>query len=182
MQHASAGVNARVRFNIYNNTVEALNQPSSLPFRHAYDGTYQPGDTTIALTNNIFIVRRTDHASGLYGMTFTGGSQPVSSDKNLVYIPSIGTEQSVIKGGSTYTWTEWKALGYDARSIGVTVDPLLNADNTPKTNSPVINVGADLSAVFTADATQTIRRNGTWSIGAFNSPSSSSIPRNMRIQ
>jgi len=183
-QHALNGTNAIARQRIYNNTIDALNQNSSFPFRQTYDGTYQTGDCSIVLSNNILIMRQSSYA---YALIFGGGAQPVTSDYNIIYVPNGPTSQGVVfYGNNQYTLSQWTALGYDTHSIGPSTSPLLGFMHWPQTNSPALGKAASLSGVFTTDA---LRRNRTvpWDIGAFQASGYSKanpflIPGGLRIE
>jgi hypothetical protein len=77
-------------------------------------------------------------------------------------------------GGSTYTWTQWKALGYDTHSVNI--NPNFN-NITDFVPSARLNYGTDLGTAFNTglatNATWTVNsapatqvQNGTWQVGA----------------
>lgn len=84
-------------------------------------------------------------------------------------------------GGAFFTYSQWKAFGYDAHTT--TNNTLLSATYSPTLGSSVIDSGASLGAAFISDKMGTIRPQGSaWDIGAFEyvfgSVLSSAILRN----
>lgn len=148
-----------VDFVIQNNTVDAYNISTSLPFRLAITGT-NPG-CTATIANNIFVERRT---SGPHYIAAIDGSFTLTMDNDLLY-SEVGTGDLFTYSGATYTFSEWQGLGYDAN--GAYGDPLFMGGGAwmLRSGSPAIGLGQDLSGSFTTDITG--ETWVTWGSGAY---------------
>jgi hypothetical protein len=179
---------AIVAFQIYNNTVDALNYPSSLPFRAAYSGTWVDG--SMDFKNNILIARRTS------GLALVATFDPPYANGKFVcdynhYFPVAATASTTVlsKVGTLYTWASWQIAGLDTHGIGnsagVWKDPLFvsqaTGDYRLSSISPDVGVGSNLSAFFTTDLSGATRF--TWDVGAYASGSGPIVvgPSNARV-
>ena len=93
-------------------------------------------------------------------------------DYNLYYVNNT-TGNNII--GAQYTLSEWQQFGADLHSLNE--NPLLDADFKPTSDSPVIDAGADLSALgVTADITGLNRPQGSaYDIGAYEFDGTTSV-------
>lgn len=94
------------------------------------------------------------------------------SDYNLYYC-SVGNPTFNIDG-STVTWEQWKARGYDTHSVIMNPDFINTTDFVPRnrlnygTNlGPEFQAGLSTTATWvTGTSPQTVIQNGTWQVGA----------------
>lgn len=157
---------ATVTVYVYNNTIDAYNLSTSLPFYTTAPDIY--------FKNNLIIARRTN--SPTYLFTSSAAQTTTRINYNMYYAPSkAGDVYS--QGGTSYsTFTAWKTAGFDNNSVvGTSTDPSVSETYTPNEGSPVINVGVDLSAVFTTDITGATR-SGSWDIGAYEYDGGGEVP------
>jgi hypothetical protein len=127
------------------------------------------------------------------------GTTVTVADYNF-YGPSCGNMNNcfIWNGSFTGSFTAWKsASGHDAHAVQ-SMTPMLNANGSPQSGSPVINEGADLSSIATtllaslaSDTTQGDTRTAgsrplgiclvqgsalCWDIGAYQLASSTTAP------
>jgi hypothetical protein len=136
----------------YNNTViEPYASTRSVPF-------YLDGDN-VYFQNNLGKTGRDNIV-----LSLISGTQTTGRITNNLYYNAGGNVVSI--GGSSKSWAQWIALGYD--SGGLNTDPLLSVSYSLTSLSPAINAGTDLSPYFTTDIIGTTRpQNGAWDIGAY---------------
>jgi hypothetical protein len=170
---------------IYNNVCVGPNTTSSLiKFRNTqgttgivrfYNNTVVGGQHTLIHTdvsdtvmkNNIFYI--TGLGSAGRPVVKCGDTvqltRPQDWDNNLIF--SENSDNLIYYRSSGRTWAQWQDLGAEANGMNVT--PQLGADHSPRASSPVIDAGADLSAVgITLDFTGRSRPIGAgFDIGAF---------------
>jgi hypothetical protein len=155
---------------IYNNVIDGTNftgaQSSGLIGLVAYgNNDYKIYNNTLIGTGSTLL-----KGPGIYLYEKNTGFTPTADIKNnIIYNTYIGIHDyqgyyqitsdyndfygngNIGRNGATwYTTIEsWQVLGYDAH--GITTNPDLNADYTPKATSPVTDTGGDLSTFFTTD-------------------------------
>jgi len=142
---------------IYNNTLVGQDTTAGI-------GMMLSGNN-IKVKNNIVYNKKLAIASyeSLPGAIFAS----VSDSNNNIFVVQSGNKFSFNDGLVYYDWTQWQALGYDLNSS--TSDPSLSASYAPDSDmDPSVNVGADLSSVFTTDKNGVSRPQGAvWDIGAY---------------
>ena len=106
-------------------------------------------------------------------------SMIAASDYNVYYNLGAAT---IAGNGTTYTMSQWKALGFDTHSI--LTDPLLNSIGQLSTGSSAKGAGANLtslgiSALNSDKAGVTRPASGAWDIGAYQYSAAS--PTNLTV-
>ncbi len=161
---------AKSNWQIYGNTVDAWDMPSSVPFRMSYDDTWNTGQSA-DVRDNMFLSRRTAALAvvSVIDPPFT----TLTIDYNFYYAPNEnGSSQIYGIGGALDTTAQWLALGYDAHSkvynSGWTVPTFNNyaaQDYRPVSNSPQLGIGVAIGSL-TTDANGVTRPNPP-SMGAY---------------
>lgn len=163
---------AIVNLQIQNNTIDAYDYSSSLPFRIAYGGTWIDG--SLDFRNNILIARRTTGLAetAIFDPPFT--SNKFLCDYNHYYAPAANSTTTILsKTGTFYNWSAWQAAGFDTHGIGYSsgwINPRFISQAMQnyhlQSQSPDAGAGANLSNFFSADADGNTRSpTGPWDIG-----------------
>jgi hypothetical protein len=131
-----------------------------------------PGNPSIntKVKNNIFYTTTKTPAISIDAGSRTG----FECDYNVYWCEAGDNTPVFLVGGTSYTWAQWKALGYDAHSV--VVNPNFN-NTTAFVPAARLNYGTDLGTEFntglstsatwvvgSTPATQV--QNGTWQVGA----------------
>jgi len=150
--------------NIYNNTVFKSVGNTILTVAPGYTGS------EVDIQNNIFYIDTVGDSIYLTQSAVTG----FVSDYNLFYTPNFIAPEMMNNNGTTYTFAEWQASGYDTNSLNVY--PVLTSivsgseDLHSTDASPGLEMGAELTAV-TDDLDSEVRPYGTgYDIGADERP------------
>ena len=172
------GAGSIANLQIYNNSIY---QPATgcNSFAGSCGGIYlQSADAShlfsnLKIENNIFNIRGSN-ATAIGDFVAAGMTGSLAMDYNLYYTANSTPFNCA---ASNVSFANWKTCTGQAEthSIGTTTDPLLidvtaNAhDLSLQAGSPAINVGLDLSSLFTTDLLGNARPTGanTWDIGAY---------------
>lgn len=136
---------------IYNNTMVGNGNGVAVDIANA---------TGVDLKNNI--ISNTD-----YILTVSANSSATSNYND--YYPTGDQSKPFSVGGTTRTWAQWQALGYDTNSISIDPEFVSSSDFSLQSTSDAINAGTDLSSYFTTDILGATRPTGsfTWDMGAY---------------
>lgn len=140
---------------------------TSRPVPLFYSDTYNSGYSMSGIYFKNNIVKDADVALWLNG----SNTDNVNIDYNEYYT----TDSTPFKlQGTYYSWSNWRALGYDANSKGPQSDPIyVNATDMTSNlslgvGSPAIGAGTNLYSVFTTDKDNSPRpQSGMWCMGAY---------------
>ena len=160
---------------VYNNTFYCGNGFGWYPI---YITTNMDKDIPAASTgwgifNNIFYI--VNEGIPCVELETTGCRSGFECDYNLYYCEESSNHEPVFKIGEfTYTWSQWRALGYDSHSVVVNPDFI---DFTNFVPSERLNYGTNLgstwqtglstTATWSVGSTpSTTDQNGTWQVGA----------------
>jgi uncharacterized repeat protein (TIGR02059 family) len=152
---------------IINNTFYSTTS-SALIFITGNDGKAKsPGSQGTKIFNNIFCTP----SGSIVVYLYSDCTSDFECDYNLYYCG--GSDPVFALDGQGYTWTQWRALGYDAHSV------IMNPDFDNTTNLvPLkrldygIDLGTTLYDGLSTDATwgktdpKTVSQNGKWQVGA----------------
>ena len=153
----------------------------SSAFKYGYCITlqteYNSAPQNVEIKNNIFYITSAT-AAPLY---FRNASlSTLECDYNVYYCVNGTNHEPKFQSIDTYTWytwAQWRAMGFDAHSIVLTVDPFVDLVNfVPKSRS-VIDHGTDMGSEFNTglstsatwvvgSSPATTSQNGTWQVGA----------------
>jgi len=142
-----------------------------------------PGNPSIntKVKNNIFYTTTKTPAISIDAGSRTG----FECDYNVYWCEAGDNTPVFLVGGTSYTWAQWKALGYDAHSV--VVNPNFNNTtafvpaarlNYGTDLGPEFNTGLSTSATWVVGSTPATQvQNGTWQVGArIYAPSTIVIP------
>jgi hypothetical protein len=143
-----------------------------------------PQSKNIKIYNNIFYsTSTTTHAIRLGNSTDaaenTMDTIGFESDYNIFYYPNRTNNEPVFQYcGTTYSWTQWRALGYDANSIILDpnfqdVDELIPTARLDYGTDlgTGYDYGLDTNATWVVDSfIDTLQQNGNWQVGAYVFP------------
>ena len=142
--------------------------------------------TGVKIKNNVFYSNVATAGSTPWSIGFEKASDMVGfeCDYNVYYMVGTTNNEPIFNiGMSTVTWSQWRAMGYDAHSI--IINPQLNTNGIPAINLPygtnlgtTYQAGLSKSAVWTVgQAPAIVNQSGTWQVGAFiNAPSTPPPP------
>lgn len=192
--NATAHINPEGHVNcaVYNNVLLGNAADGSYPnvgfidFKEAY-----PPQTNLWQCYNNSILGSSGSGIALY---FTGGTNIFCLNNAawrpniFIYIPDANTgliqfDYNDCFGAVNYafatnalkTFAQWQAFGYDANSI--TNYPSWNSSLVPSNSSPLIDIGTNVSSVFTVDFSSILRPEGSaWDIGAYEFVSGGGSP------
>jgi uncharacterized repeat protein (TIGR02059 family) len=153
---------------IFNNTFYSKTTSTALIFITGNnDKGIATGSTETKIFNNIFYT--TSGTTVIY--LYSNCTSNFECDYNLYYCD--GSDPVFTLDEKKYTWTQWRALGYDAHSV--IMNPNFN-NTTSLVPLKRLDYGIDLGATWdeglSIDATwgktdpKTVSQNGTWQVGA----------------
>lgn len=154
---APATQDATVEIHVLNNTIDAFNIATSLPFRTTGPNIY--------FQNNIIFVRRSASPAAFF--VSDDPQIPSRIKNNVYYVENPAGSVALIDGVSYSSWANWRTAGYD--TDGFYANPLLDSNyHFLSATSPGVNTGTDLSSIFTRDISGISRPQGSaWDIGAY---------------
>ena len=162
--------------NIYNNTVyERISTCSSGTWAYLIKNTMDAG--TNNFKNNIGV--STLNTSGSNILNVEDSSKFSGFDNNIYYrVGGTGTYVATVNGSNYTTQSAYRTALNPKEASTLFTDPLFtNAgsyDFTLQSSSPAINIGADLSSLFTTDYAGTTRPQGAaFDVGAYEYVSTS---------
>ena len=114
------------------------------------------------IMNNIFYSNTVDVA----GITIAGAfPQPAAINYNVYYMPNGRPGYHV--NGTSYQWSNWRAIGYEARGIITTIPPV-DSTFSPAIGSAALNTGFGVTRVDQMGRSRP--RGSSYDIGALERP------------
>lgn len=166
---------------IYNNTITMINNnPSRLLYikgitavtasnAKIYNNTMvgNGNGLAVSIANATGVDVKNNIITNVDYILSTSENSSASSNYNDYY-PTGDQSRAFNDRGSTKTWAEWTALGYDVDSISLDPKFVSSSDFHLQSDSPAISAGTNLSEYFTTDYDGNARpSSGGWDIGAY---------------
>lgn len=145
---------------VYNNTFYCGNGFGWYPIYITtnMDKNIPAASTGWGIFNNIFYV--VNEGIPFVELETTGCLSGFECDYNLYYCEESSSHEPIFKIGEfTYTWSQWRALGYDSHSVVVNPDFI---DFTNFVPSERLNYGTNLGSTWQTGLSTT----ATWSVGS----------------
>jgi uncharacterized repeat protein (TIGR02059 family) len=153
---------------IYNNTFYSSNSAGSVIYITNNDGATIPAPSTgTKIYNNIFYTVAQKTIIDIESSSLSG----LECDYN-VYFSEAGDPVFII-GGASYSWSQWRSLGYDSHSVIINPGFQNTVNFVP---SRRLDYGTDLGSSMAAGLSSasswgttdpaTVNQNGAWQVGA----------------